>query len=153
MDVSHVYVYFLQVLTGGIPLPGVRDSAVGYHVLRGERPRQPEDPLVIGFSDSLWAFTERCWDVEMESRPKVKEVVTHLKEAAADWDGLMPPCPPTGDGSLDSGEAVSDSEEYSEFDIQILPGVTHQAMAQFSFHRPQVTSQSLPLNRELPLSC
>ena len=52
----------------------------------------PENASSIGFSDSLWDFVQRCWDDDMELRPKVAEVVTHLEGAAANWDGLMPPC-------------------------------------------------------------
>jgi len=82
-------------------------------VLGGNRPDKPENASAIGFSDSLWALTQRCWHGEMGSRPKVGEVVTHLSEAMADWVGLMPPSFPVGDVILDSGEPVWDSEEPS----------------------------------------
>ena len=55
----------------------------------------------------------------MKLRPKVTEVVTHLGEAAANWDGLMPPC-------VQVVNVVSDPEEtsgttlHSEFEIFIL---------------------------------
>jgi len=70
----------------------VYDIEVAYHVLRGceMRPSKPENASAIGFSDSLWTFTERCWDAR-ELRPDVKEVVIRLGEAAAEWDGLVPP--------------------------------------------------------------
>jgi len=56
----------------------------------------------------------------MESRPKVGEVVTHLKEAADIWDGLMPPHSPVED--VASGpEEMSDSGELSEFQVLMLP--------------------------------
>jgi len=91
MSVGHSYSYFLQVLTGRIPFPGVYDMEVAYHILRGSemRPSKPENALAIGFSDPLWTFTERCWDAS-ELRPNAKEVVTRLGEAAAGWDGPVP---------------------------------------------------------------
>jgi len=55
------------------------------------RPAKPENASAIGLSDSLWDLTQRCWDGEVELRPKVGEVMAHLGEAAAGWDGLMPP--------------------------------------------------------------
>lgn len=94
---------------------------MGYHVLRGKRPGKPANASTIGFSDSLWDFTQKCWDGEMKSRPKVEEVVTHLRETVDSWVELMPPClAPAGDIGLDSGEPMSESEEPSEFDILIL---------------------------------
>jgi len=128
IDGSHLP--FLQVLTGGIPFPGVQDSAVGYHVLRGERPKKPEDAPDIGFSDLLWTFTQLCWHRAMESRPKVDEVVQHLRDAANSPVRLMPPCSPPRDIGLDSGEPVSEelvseelmseSDEPSEFHTLIF---------------------------------
>jgi len=55
------------------------------------RPTKPDNASTIGFSDSLWAFAQRCWNGKTELRPKAGEVVAHLGEAAAGWDGLMPP--------------------------------------------------------------
>ena len=77
----------------------------------------------------------------MESRPKVGDAVMRLKEAMTGWVGLMPPCSPTGDIGLDSGEPVSDSEEPGEFDILIFPWCCSSDPAQISFNRPQVTAQ------------
>ena len=81
-------------------------AALGYSVLHGERPTEPENASAIGFSDSLWAFTQRCWDGKMELRPKAGEVVAHLGEAAAGWNGLMLPS-----GQVES--VASASEETS----------------------------------------
>jgi len=74
-----------QVLTGEIPFSGIQQSALVYHLLRGMRPGKPENASIIGFSDSLWDLTQSCWDREVESRPKVGKLVTHLREAAAAW--------------------------------------------------------------------
>ena len=85
-------------------------------MLRGKRPDKPENASTIGFSDLLWGFTQRCWDGKMELRPKIGEVVTRLRGAAANWDGLMPPCPPVEDVTSGS-EEVSGSEKYSDFEV------------------------------------
>ena len=81
---------------------------LGFEVIEGLRPAKPENASSIGFSDLLWSFVERCWDGDMNLRPKVAEVVTHLGEAAANWNGLMPP---------DFGEQTSDSAPHREFEI------------------------------------
>jgi len=91
---------------------------MGYHVLLGKRPRKPENASTIGFSDSLWDFTEHCWHGRMELRPRVGKVVTYLSEAAAAWGRPMPPHS-LAVGGLDSEESLSDSEEPSEFEIPI----------------------------------
>ena len=90
MCITYFYVRSLQVLTGEIPFRGVPQSALGYAVVHGKRPDKPENASAIGFSDSLWNFAQRCWDGKIELRPKVGEVITHLREAAANWDGRMP---------------------------------------------------------------
>ena len=109
--------HFPQVLTGKTPFPDIKNrAAVGYHVLRGKRPEKPENASVIGFSDSLWVFTERCWGGKIVSRPKVREVVKCLGGAATRWKGLMPPCPvedvTSGPGELTSSEKSSDLEVF-----------------------------------------
>jgi len=111
---SRFDMYFLriQVLTGEIPFPHIKDTAIAHHVLHGKRPDKPENASSIGFSDSLWDFTQRCWDGEIESRPEAGEVVTHLVEAAANWGGLMSPCVRTVDVASYSGEENSDDCEF-----------------------------------------
>jgi len=52
----------------------------------------------------------------MELRPEVGEVVAQLGEAAASWDGIMPPCS-QGENVASGPEEVSDSMEYSELRI------------------------------------
>ena len=89
-------------------------------MVEGKRPDKPENASAIGFSDSLWSFTKRCWDSEMESRPKVAEVVTHLKGAAATWNGLMPPCVRAKNSPSSSQEGSQDSMQYGEFEMLIL---------------------------------
>jgi len=93
---------------------------MGYHVLRGRRPDKPGDAPTIGFSDSLWRFTQRCWDGQINLRPKAGEVAMQLGEAAAEWDGLMPPCVKAENAAPCSEEEASDSE-FGEFENLTLP--------------------------------
>src|SRR5258708_7088197 len=72
---SRFYIHFLQVLTGEIPFRGVPQPALVYSVVHdGKRPDKPENASVLGFSDSLWNFTQRCWG-KMGLRPDIREVV------------------------------------------------------------------------------
>ena len=114
------YLYFPQVLTGDIPFRGAPRPALVYYVVNdGKRPNKPENAPALGFSDSLWSFTQRCWDAKVELRPEVGEVVRHLGEAAINWNGLMPPCAKAED-VVSGSEEMSDSMKYGEFEIMIL---------------------------------
>jgi len=141
---------FLQVLTGETPFRGIRQSALAFHVFRGKRPDKPDTAEAIGFSDSLWDFTQRCWDGDMKSRPEVREVVTHLKEAAADWDGLMPPHVQSKDVS--DFEEMSDSKEHSESNLLVLPSYYRTTVQAQPFNRLQVLFRRAPPNRKPPLN-
>ena len=111
----------VQVLTGEIPFRSVRQTELGWSVTQGLRPNKPENAASIGFSDLLWGFVQRCWDADAKLRPNVMEVVTHLGEAAANWNGFMPPCVEVENVPSGPKEPASDSVEHREFEILILP--------------------------------
>jgi hypothetical protein len=90
-------------------------------VVSGLRPTKPGNAAAIGFSDSLWDFVQRCWHGDMGLRPGVAELVTHLGQAAVDWNGLMPPHVQAETVAPVSLEPMSDSFEHGEFKILILP--------------------------------
>ena len=114
------YLYLLQVLTGDIPLLDVLQSSLVYAVVCDRRrPVKPWNAPALGFSDSLWNLTQRCWDGEIVLRPEVGEVVRLLGEAANNWNGLMPPCPKT-ESITSSSRGVLDLKKYREFEIQVL---------------------------------
>ena len=107
-------------------------------MLHGERPIRPENASAIGLSDSLWAFTQRCWGGEVESRPKAREVVVQLGEAAAGWDGLMPPFDRVE--TVASGpEETTGSEEgdYQIFSTPESPGKKPREVVDGPFEEPQ----------------
>jgi len=124
----------------------VQIPALGHYVLRGKRPTKPENSSAIGLSDSLWVFTQRCWDGKMELRPKAGEVVAHLGEAAAGWNGLMPPSSQVN-GVISSSEETSDSKNLGEFEFDPPPppGIDDRATAQVeSSNRPRVSPNHKP---------
>jgi len=55
----------------------------------------------------------------MELRPEVWEVMAQLGEAAASWDGIMPPCSHDEDVAS-STEEMSDPMKYGESKFLIL---------------------------------
>ena len=115
------FTYIVQVLTGDIPFPKLRMADIAFNVVQGERPPKPENASAIGFSDLLWSFVQRCWDGDMESRPKVARVVSQLERVAADWIGVMPPCAQIESVASAPQEPLSDSMEHCKFCILILP--------------------------------
>ena len=112
-----LFTYIFQVLTGRLPFPGLGMAEIAMNVVRRARPIKPENASAIGLSDSLWSFVQRCWDGEMELRPKVVEVLSQLERAAADWDRVMPPCVLVESVDFARQEPESDSKAHSEFDI------------------------------------
>jgi len=87
----------------------------------------------------------------MDLRPKVPELVTHLERAAADWNGVMPPCVQVKYVTPDSGESMSDWMKHREFEILTL-GNLHQVMIQVEyFNRFRMPLWRLPPTHKLPL--
>ena len=116
-----LFFYFVQVLTGEIPFRKAHQTELVWSVVQGLRPDKPENASSIGFSDLLWGFVQRCWDADAKLRPNVMEVVTHLGEAAANWNGFMPPCVEVENVPSGPKESASDSMDYREFEILTLP--------------------------------
>ena len=143
--IGHFYAYFLQVLTGNAPFSGVQDSAVGYHALRGKRPARPEDASAIGLSDSIWNFIERCWHGNIGSRPEVAELVTHLENAALNWDRLMPPC--IENVTAKSEEPMPGSMDPCKFEISILIWYCQSGNGTGGVLRPSRGSDSMEHHR------
>ena len=113
------FTYIVQVLTGDIPFPKLRMGEITLNVAYAVRPPKPEKASAIGFSDSLWRFVQRCWDGDAELRPKVAGVVSQLERAAADWVGVMPPCPLVKNVASASLEQESDSMAHCKLYILV----------------------------------
>jgi len=114
------FTYIFQVLTGKLPFPGLGMAEIVLNVVQGIRPSKPENAPAIGFSDSLWSFTQRCWNGEMKLRPKVAEVVSQLGRATAGWSGVMPPCAQVESVVSATPDPVSDSMAHGKLWILIL---------------------------------
>jgi len=56
----------------------------------------------------------------MKSRPEAAEVVTHLKKAAGNWVGLMPPYIWSDDVPSDPKEPTSDSMQHCGLEVSIF---------------------------------
>lgn len=122
--INHFHSYLLQVLACENPFCDVPRSLIASSILRQKRRlKKPENAPTIGFSDSLWDFTQRCWHEEPESRPEVKEVAKHLGTEASSWGSDMLPCgkikaavpatPAAPSGSFED----PDSDTFGEFEI------------------------------------
>ncbi|KAG0586184.1 hypothetical protein KC19_2G071000 [Ceratodon purpureus] len=75
---SDVYSYAMtcyEILTGGVPLEGVRFSDYDAVLQHGKRPKLPSD-----LNPKLKDFLGRCWHQDPEARPTSKEIVAQLTE-------------------------------------------------------------------------
>ena len=115
-----LFTYIFQVLTGRLPFPGLGVDIIVMNAVQGVRPTRPENASAIGFSDPLWSFVQRCWDGEMELRPKAAEVVSQLERAAAGWVGVMPPCAQVESVVSVTPDSVSDSIAHGNLWVLIL---------------------------------
>jgi len=113
------FTYIVQVLTGENPFRGDRTGELSLNVVNGVRPTKPENASAIGFSDSLWRFSQQCWHGKTKMRPKVGEVVIRLERAAADWGRVMPPFVKAENVVSASGLMSSDSMLHCKFEILI----------------------------------
>jgi len=115
-----LFTYIFQVLTGRLPFPGLGMAEIVVNVVQGVRPIKPENASAIGLSDPLWSFVQRCWDGEMELRPKVAEVVSQLERATAAWGRAMPPCAQVESVVSVTPDPVSDSMAHGELWVLVL---------------------------------
>lgn len=111
-DIYAAGLVIFQVLTGEIPFRTVRHTELGWSVVHGNRPARPENAQSIGFTDSLWAFVQRCWDRDMGSRPTVADVVTQIYEEARNWNRPMAPSIVVENVPSDSNGPLSNSMQH-----------------------------------------
>lgn len=71
----------MQITTGRLPFPGVRDGVIIYNVATGQRPDRPLD-LNEWVSDAVWDLISRCWSSSLISRPDAKFAKDTLTNAA-----------------------------------------------------------------------
>lgn len=56
----------------------LRDAAVFFQVLQGNRPPRPFEAGMLGLSDEIWDLMERCWADEPRIRPSLETVLQVL---------------------------------------------------------------------------
>ncbi|KAF9785123.1 kinase-like domain-containing protein [Thelephora terrestris] len=154
---SDVYAFGLvifQVITGELPFRGFGPTGHIYPVIEGKRPDKPDNAPAIGFSDPLWAFTQRCWHADMKERPQVAEVVEHLGQASAEWNGVMAPHVKAERVVTDSQEPPSDTMKHREIFNQctnIAQGTAtgSRATSAIFSHRDPPSTQFTAVSQEL----
>ena len=137
-----VFLTICQVLTGEQPFRGIRPLEIPFHILSGIRPAKPENAEAVGISEPLWNLIQKCWDSDKTRRPKIREVVTGVTDAAANWHELTPPSvmePVEGTDGEDSDDLAQG--EFLLF--AIVPPV----------FRPSVQSQDSGLMRARVRTC
>ena len=110
-----------QILTGGLPFHGMRETEMVCLVVEGLRPKEPGNASTIGFSDSLWDFVQRCWYGNMKLRPQVAELVAHLGRTAREWNRPMPPHVEVGNVTSTSHNATSTLSEHGKSYNLVVP--------------------------------
>ena len=65
-----------KVFTGEIPFSEETSMMAAVRIVNGERPKRPNHS---GFTEALWALTQRCWSQEPHDRPNILEVTGVLK--------------------------------------------------------------------------
>ena len=79
-----------QVLSGKAPYPEIRNEGALMHaILKGDRPRKPEEAEGLGFTTRLWEVVQRCWSVNVRKRPDAREMLFELNFAAKPWERTL----------------------------------------------------------------
>lgn len=75
-----------QVLCGHFPYREIMDDKlVILKMMKGVRPKKPENALHIGFTEALWDTVRRCWREDWRARPDVEEILSCLEGAPPSW--------------------------------------------------------------------
>ena len=68
-----------EVLSGQVPFPGLKGTAVVCKVIEGERPGRPRGRQAAWFSDDLWEMLELCWKPQPCDRPDLDAILKSLE--------------------------------------------------------------------------
>ena len=74
-DVFAFAMFAVEVFTGKVPFPELKNEAVVLRILRGGRPEMPGDAEAIGLTGDMWKLLESCWQQNPKKRPTMQEVV------------------------------------------------------------------------------
>jgi len=76
-----------QVLCGNSPYWEIKNpGGVINAITEGDRPMKPEAAETLGFTKELWRIVQRCWLVDVGSRPDVRSILSHLNHATWSWE-------------------------------------------------------------------
>lgn len=68
-----------QVLCGMVPYWEITSEPVVIDaIINGKWPQKPEEVESLGFTIELWAMVEQCWSVNVNTRPDVKTMLSHI---------------------------------------------------------------------------
>jgi hypothetical protein len=97
----------LELLTDEVPFHDkALPSAVIYALMKGERPKHPLSPKVVGYGlcDELWQALWGCWESSPVNRLSLQLLHEILDNLAVKW---LPPSP-AGPNHVQSSITVSD---------------------------------------------
>ena len=70
----------VEIFTGEVPFVEQGEEAVVLQILKGGRPKMPEDAQEVGLTIEMWGLIESCWRQNPKKRPTIKNVVVRWKE-------------------------------------------------------------------------
>ncbi|QRV74229.1 Ephrin type-A receptor 4 [Ceratobasidium sp. AG-Ba] len=101
-DVYALGMTILEVITGKVPYPELKDLAVILAVVQKRFPTRPEEHISSASTegDSLWQLLVQCWDFEPAARPTAKAVKDALESITPEglvYYRLLAPSSPIDD--------------------------------------------------------
>ena len=71
----------VEIFTGQIPFVEQENAViVVFQILRGDRPKMPENTHEVGLTVEIWNLIESCWRQDPKKRPTIEEIVARLQE-------------------------------------------------------------------------
>lgn len=81
-DMYALAMVIIELFTGNVPFPELKDTAMLCRIMAGKRPPRPEGGRGLGLSDSIWKVVEMCWQEERDKRPTIEFVLKRLRPGA-----------------------------------------------------------------------
>ena len=72
----------VEIFTGKTPFVGQENGAVVLQILRGVRPKMPDNAQEVGLTVEMWKLIESCWQQNPKKRPSIGEIVVR-------WQGFV----------------------------------------------------------------
>ena len=65
------------------------DITVIIAIMKGVRPKKPENARQLEFTEVLWDTVRRCWREDWRARPGVEDILSCLNGAPPSWDVIL----------------------------------------------------------------